>query len=215
MEPNPATLGISLRQSVPGNRILAGQHVLRQRRTLIGKMHLLTDQVDRAVESGLAHRNDGGSSRLPCADDDNVSRLRRYRRRFRLMRLCDPGCRQIGINENIVALDPDRECLEVPGQWGAQCLAGANVERALMQRALDLAALDKPFGKQCERMRAYAMRGVNLVFKTKERERNPVELHTDHPALRNRMKGSCALPCHGRRLSTVSRPYARDRKTRF
>ena len=215
MEPNPVAIGICLAQSVGGRDVLSREHVLGQRRTLIRQMRLVADQVDRAIESSLAHRNDRGSRRLPRADDDNAAGLYRHGRR-RLGSTCfgDRAARQIGIDENVIALDSDRECPDIPCQRRAERLAGADVEHALVQRALDLTVLDKSFAKKRERMRAYAMRCVNIAFKTIERKRESVELHADHPALRNRMKRSCALPCHGRRPSTVPRPYARERETR-
>ena len=187
MEPNPVAVGICLAQSVGGRDILSREHVLGQRRALIRQMRLVADQVDRAIKSSLAHRDDSGSRRLTRADDDSAAGLNRRGRR-RLGSICfrDRSARQIGIDKNVIALDPDRECPDIPCQRRAERLAGADVEHTLVQRALDLTVLDKSFAKKRQRMRAYAMCCVNIAFKTIECKREPVELHADHAPLRNR-----------------------------
>src|ERR1700749_3057013 len=57
---NSVTLGIRRGQPVLRKYVRPREHVLGQRWTLIGKMHLVPDEVDRAVETGVAHRDDGG-----------------------------------------------------------------------------------------------------------------------------------------------------------
>ena len=132
MKPNPVALGIGFGQPVLGKGVLARQHVLGQRRTLIGKMQFVADQVDRAVEAGFSHRDDGGGRSLACTDDDHVSELRRRRQGLRPMPLRDPISRQIGIDENVVALDFGRKRLNVFCQRRAQRLAGADIEHTLV-----------------------------------------------------------------------------------
>ena len=163
MEPHTVPLDIVVAQPADRGLRLAEQQLLGQGRALVRKVNFGPDQIDGAVEPGGAHGADGDRRGLAAADDhDGVGAASPRPCFFRRFRPPDAACadsRPFEIDEDGVAFNLHRVGLDILGQRRAQRLAGADVEAALVQRALDLAVLDETFAQQRQRMGADAGSG--------------------------------------------------------
>ena len=68
-----AAPGVLVVEGEIGERLLAGQHALRQRRALVGRVGLGADQGDRPLPAGGAERMGGPAAGVPGADDDHAA----------------------------------------------------------------------------------------------------------------------------------------------
>jgi hypothetical protein len=73
------------------------------------------------------------------------------------------GGRTLHINEDVVTFELHGKGAQVLCHRRTQRLSGANVELALMQRALDPAVFDEAVAQQCQRMRASSGSGKDLI----------------------------------------------------
>jgi len=165
-----------------------GQELLGQRRPLVRQLAFLADQGDGAPEAGLARRLRRPQAGLAGPEDHQGALRRRCRcgrrcRRGRSLRLRSGLRRASGVDVNGAVLDLHGIGRNVFADRRALGLAGADVEKTLVQRTFDAAVLDIAVRKQRKLMGADISGGENFAIQGKERHPKLVQLQRKHPLL--------------------------------
>src|SRR5262245_27362081 len=116
------------------------------------------------------------------------------------------------VDQDVIALDLDREHRKVAVGGGPKTFAGGNMELRLVQWAFHLVAIDEALGQVGLGMRADAFQRVNVFAETKDRQQLVANL--DLKSLVGlHILGRCnTLPSHSNSLPTepcTGRPHSR------